>query len=73
MIDYIVYAMRSNGKLSQKVFKLAKRKLKSGEILNIRKVHSFAPVSTRKYYPGAHAIVIQINGNRYGRLDFELV
>jgi hypothetical protein len=73
MIDYVVYLMRANGKQTQKVFKLTKREIATGEVLEIKKNHSFAQVTTRKYYPGEHAIEVQINGKRFGRLEFELV
>jgi hypothetical protein len=64
--------MRSKGKQTPKVFKLSKRDLAPGETLTITKKHSFAPVTTRKYYPGEHAVEVQINGNLYGREVFFL-
>jgi 3-methyladenine DNA glycosylase AlkC len=72
MIDYIVYHLRANGKLSPKVFKLTRRTIQPGETLSIAKRHSFAPVTTRKYYPGKQAIEPQINGKRFGRIGFVL-
>lgn len=73
MIDYVVYLMRLNGKQTQKVFKLSRRQIAAGESMRITKNHSFAPVTTRTYYPGAHAVEVQINGKRFGRLEFELL
>ena len=70
MIDYIVYLMRANGRQTPKVFKLTKRTLAPGEKVTIQKKHSFRPVTTRKYYPGEHAIEIQVNGKRFGRKAF---
>ena len=72
MIDYVVYHMRANGRLSPKVFKLSKKTIQPGEVLPIVKRHSFAPVTTRKYYPGAQAIEPKINGKLCGRAEFEL-
>ena len=72
MIDYIVYLLRANGKQTAKVFKLSKRIIQPGEIIQIARQHSFKPVTTRKYYPGAHAIEPQINGQQYGRVEFAL-
>jgi 3-methyladenine DNA glycosylase AlkC len=72
MIDYVVYHMRANGKLTPKVFKLTKKTLQPGESLHIEKRHSFAPVTTRKYYPGEHAIEPKINGKLLGRVTFRL-
>jgi 3-methyladenine DNA glycosylase AlkC len=73
MIDYVVYLMRANGKQSQKVFKLTKRSLQPGERVTLTRKQDFKPISTRKYYPGDHAIEIQINGQRFERQDFVLV
>ena len=72
MIDYAVYHMRANGTLSPKVFKLAKKAIQPGEVLHIEKAHSFAPVTTRKYYPGEQAIEPKINGRLFGRAGFLL-
>jgi 3-methyladenine DNA glycosylase AlkC len=68
MVDYVVYHMRANGKLSPKVFKLTKKVIEPGKMLHIEREHSFAPVTTRRYYPGEQAI----NGQLFGRVGFEL-
>jgi 3-methyladenine DNA glycosylase AlkC len=72
MVDYIVHHMKANGRLAPKVFKLAKKKLKGGETLQLSKKHSFRPLSTRKYYPGEHLLEIQINGVIYAQASFSL-
>ncbi len=72
MIDYVVYHLRANGNLSPRVFKLTKKRIQPGEVLPIGKRHSFAPVTTRKYYPGKHAIEPKINGKLFGRAGFTL-
>lgn len=72
MIDYVVYSLKANGTLTPKVWKLTKKTLLPGEVLHVTKVHSFAPVTTRKYYPGEHAIQPQINGRRFERVPFVL-
>jgi len=72
MVDYVVYHMRANGTLSPKVFKLTKRTIQPGEVLQIERKHSFAPVTTRRYYPGEHAIEPKINGQLFGRARFVL-
>ena len=73
MIDYVVYHMRANGKRTPKVFKLTKRTIRPGEVLRIERKHSFAPVTTRRYYPGEQAIEPKINGKLFGRTGFVLV
>src|SRR5262245_23725833 len=73
MIDYVVHHMKANGKLAPKVFKLAKKRLHRHETLSLSKRHAFRPLSTRVYYPGRHALELQINGQRWGWQEFELV
>ncbi len=72
MIDYALHLVRAKGKRSVKVFKLTKQTLEPGATLHLSKQHSFKPITTRRYYPGTHAIEIQINGVMCGKQDFEL-
>ncbi|MCP4536143.1 MAG: DNA alkylation repair protein [Chloroflexi bacterium] len=72
MIDFVVYLMRANGKHTPKVFKLSKRTIQPSKVLHIAKEFSFAPVTTRKYYPGEHAIEPKINGKVFERARFVL-
>jgi 3-methyladenine DNA glycosylase AlkC len=72
MIDYVVHHMRANGKRTAKVFKLSKKMIEPGQVLRIEKRHSFAPVTTRRYYPGEHAIEPKINGRIFDRVQFGL-
>ena len=73
MIDFIVHYMKSNGKTAPKVFKLSKKELPLNQIVSFKKKLSFKAISTRKYYLGLHEIEIQINGKRYGKVNFELI
>ncbi len=73
MIDYAVYHQKSNGKLSPKIFKWRTSFLKSGEIISILKKHSFKEITTRKYYPGLHAIEVIVNGVAVVKVDFQLL
>jgi 3-methyladenine DNA glycosylase AlkC len=70
MIDYVVHLVRANGQLTPKVFKLTKKVLAPGETVTITKKHSFRQVTTRKYYPGEHAVEIQVNGMLFERRRF---
>ena len=72
MIDFVVHLMRANGRQTPKVFKLTKKTIQPGEILPISKDVSFRPVTTRRYYPGEHAIEPKINGQAFGRAEFML-
>jgi 3-methyladenine DNA glycosylase AlkC len=72
MIDFVVHYMKANGNLSPKVWKLTRRTIQPGEVLPIAKTVSFRPVTTRKLYPGEHAIQAKINGQLFERVAFVL-
>lgn len=72
MIDYIIYFQKKNGTLAPKVFKASQKTLRENTGVTIAKNHSFQETSTRVLYPGLHQLEIQVNGQRYGRVDFEL-
>ncbi|MFI2207605.1 DNA alkylation repair protein [Streptomyces sp. NPDC020192] len=71
-IDYIVHHRKANGGQTGKTFKLTTRALAPGEQIQVAREHSFRPITTRRYYPGAHAISLQINGVESARADFVL-
>jgi 3-methyladenine DNA glycosylase AlkC len=72
LIDYIVHHVKANGQTSPKVFKLTTRTLAGGEAIQIQKKHALRPVTTRRYYPGEHAVSVQVNGRVLGSINFEL-
>ncbi|MCC5036580.1 DNA alkylation repair protein [Streptomyces sp. WAC 00631] len=71
-IDYIVHHRKANGGQTGKTFKLATRTLAPDERIQVTREHSFRPITTRRYYPGQHAISLQINGVESARADFVL-
>ena len=73
VVDYVVHHRRANGTLSTKVFKLATAALAPGEELAIDRRHSFRAITTRRYYPGEHAIALQVNGVATPSATFELL
>ncbi|ROR72632.1 DNA alkylation repair protein [Bogoriella caseilytica] len=72
-IDYAVHHRRANGTLSAKVFKLTTGELSPGEEMMIARKHSFRPITTRRYYPGGHAIALHVNGIATAPVPFELL
>jgi hypothetical protein len=38
----------------------------------VTRSQKFRPVTTRRHYPGEHALELQVNGARYGRAQFTL-
>ncbi|MBL7252827.1 hypothetical protein [Paractinoplanes lichenicola] len=71
-IDYVVHHHKSNGTQAAKTFKLTTATLAPGETLQIRRRHSFRVITTRRYYPGPHAIALQVNGVATESVSFEL-
>jgi 3-methyladenine DNA glycosylase AlkC len=71
-IDYLIHHRKANGTTAAKTFKLTTRSLAPRERMTISKSHSFKPITTRRYYPGAHAVELQVNGRRLGYAEFQL-
>jgi 3-methyladenine DNA glycosylase AlkC len=71
-LEYGIDYVKANGKRNRKIFQLSEISLKENEKKFYTKKHSFAEVSTRKHYPGTHAITLIVNGVDRGTLDFEL-
>lgn len=70
-IEYMVYYMKSNGKQAGKVFQLSEKSHKTSNV-QISKTHAFKELSTRKHYPGQHALGVLINGVEKAKIEFEL-
>lgn len=72
-IDYVIHHRKANGTLTTKVFKLTTADLPAGAEMEINRKHSFRPISTRRYYPGGHAVALQVNGIATPPAPFELL
>ncbi len=73
MIDFAIHHVKKNGARTAKVFKWSKRELAPGAKLALAKRHPFKPISTRRFYPGLHAVEVLVNGQRTGMCEFELL
>jgi len=73
MVDYIIYFQKANGKQSPKVFKLKIVELKGDSSIVIQKKQLFQHLRTRILYEGKHTVELQINGQSFGKKDFELI
>ena len=62
-VDYVVHFLKANGSLSPKVFKGSTINLSAGRSATFRRSHRFMEITTRKHYPGRHAISVRINGD----------
>ncbi len=71
-IDYRVHYVKSNGKTSPKVFKLAERTIGPGETLDLTIKQAFADLSTRRHFPGEHRLEVIVNGKPMAETAFKL-
>ena len=71
-LEYGIDYVKSNGKRNRKIFKISEISIKENERKPYVKSHSFVDLSTRKHYCGIHSIVLIVNGEEMGKLDFEL-
>lgn len=72
MVDYAIYYVKSNRKLSRKVYKLSKLKIDEGETKSFLGKRDFKEITTRKFYSGKHQIEIIVNGKSLIKEDFNL-
>jgi 3-methyladenine DNA glycosylase AlkC len=72
-IDYVIHYRKASGSLVPRVYKLTVRTLGPGETVTATRRQPLIPLSTRRYYPGGHALELQVNGVRSGRASFDLV
>ena len=72
-VDYAVHYVKSNGSRAAKVFKLASATIEPGASASFSKRHAFRQMTTRVHYPGAHALEVQVNGERFGAVEFDVV
>lgn len=71
-IDYVVHHVKANGETSPKVFKGWNVTVPPGATLTLVKRHTVKPITTRRYYPGRHGVVIQANGAAVAEAYFDL-
>ena len=70
-IEYAITFVRMHGKNNKKVFKISEGDYEE-KSKTFKKLYSFKPISTRKYYPGVHYIEIIVNGIIVGKKSFIL-
>jgi 3-methyladenine DNA glycosylase AlkC len=72
-LEYRLYFKRMNKEMGTKVFKISEKLIVSNQIVDFQRYYSFHPITTRKYYPGSHAIELIVNGVASNYTSFELV
>lgn len=72
VVDYAIDYVKSAGHSAAKVFKLKAFTLGAGEHHTINRAQHIRELTTRKHYPGKHAVHVLVNGERLGSAQFEL-
>jgi 3-methyladenine DNA glycosylase AlkC len=62
LLDFRVFFVKANGKVSPKVFKIRRVVLEGGEVLPLTASLSFQTLTTRRPYPGVHRFELLVNG-----------
>ncbi len=73
LVDLVVHYVKSGGSTSQKVFKLKTVSLAGKASVRLQKKLSLAEMTTRKHYPGIHAVEVLVNGAAMPLGHFTLV
>jgi 3-methyladenine DNA glycosylase AlkC len=71
-IDYAVHHVKADGSTRAKVFKGWQLHLAGGERRELERRHPLVPITTRRYHPGHHRVVVQINGQPVAEAAFAL-
>jgi len=71
-VDYVIHHRKANGSTSPKTFKLTTKTLMPLQHIQVVRQHPIKPITTRRYYPGVHGLELQINGRRFGYVEFAL-
>ncbi|RNI21767.1 DNA alkylation repair protein [Rufibacter latericius] len=72
-LEYGVYYQKANQSLARKVFKISERVYPPQEEITVARRQSFKPITTRKFYPGAHRVSLIVNGQEKNIADFIVV
>lgn len=72
LVDFAVHFVKANGERKPKVFKLSKVVLEKDARVQLNARVSFAEMTTRKHYPGKHAIEILVNGVAFSAGEFDV-
>jgi 3-methyladenine DNA glycosylase AlkC len=73
LVDFRIHYVKASGNTSPKVFKLKAVTLAPNETIQMQKKVSLAEMTTRKHYPGQHAVELLLNGSVMPLGSFELL
>jgi 3-methyladenine DNA glycosylase AlkC len=61
-LEYAITYAKAGGKSSRKVFKISEKSIAAGSRIAMSSRQSFADMTTRKHYEGAHKLELLVNG-----------
>lgn len=61
-VEYAIDFIKANGKVKRKAFLLSNKVVAGGAPLAATRTHNWSDLTTRRHYPGAHRIVLLVNG-----------
>ncbi|MBK03925.1 MAG: DNA alkylation repair protein [Deltaproteobacteria bacterium] len=73
LIDYVMEFATERKRVSKKVFKWKKIQMEEGDCLTLKKRHPMKLMTTRRLVAGEHTITLQINGESFDSISFELL
>ena len=71
-LTYAIHYVKASGRISAKIFRLTEKDLAAGEVLSGTKRHSLRQMTTRRHYPGRHAVELRANGTVLASRGFDL-
>lgn len=72
-IEYGIDFVKANGLRNRKLFKITENTYKPNRPVTFTRRHSFREMTTRKHYPGVHAVSVIVNGVELAKVDFDLL
>ncbi len=72
VVDWALVLASARGAERRKVMKWTTLQVDAGQSVVLRRTYAFKPITTRVYYPGAHAAELLVNGQVVARADFVL-
>lgn len=73
LVDYRIVFARPDGRHAEKVFKLKQARVRPDQPLQLSKTHPIkADATTFTWHPGAHRLILQVNGVDRAELAFDL-
>jgi len=72
-LEHRMYFKRLNKEMGTKVFQISQKEILPSQEVQFSRSYSFNAITTRKYYPGLHAIELIVNGIGCNYTSFELL